>query len=85
VWNMMGARRDFRLPDGTCRRVNNNSEITTDGSRLTNGTQIEIYSSNNGRCLGTPVGTFSYNTAVCLDDDGDGKVNLTGHENGTDR
>ena len=85
VWNLTRARKDFRLPDGTCRRVNKNEEITTATSQLRPGTQIIAYSSSDGTCSGTPLETFSYNTAVCLDDDGNGLVNMTGNENGTDR
>jgi hypothetical protein len=84
VWNLTGARRDFRLPDGSCRRVNNNAEITTT-SQLTPGTQIVAYSSSTWSCSGTILATFSYNTAVCLDDNGNGQVNMTGDEPGSDR
>lgn len=72
VWNLTGARRDFRLPDGSCRRVNNNAEITTTTSLLTPGTQIVAYSSSTWSCSGTILATFSYNTAVCLDDNANG-------------
>ena len=85
VWNRTGQPRDFRLPNGSCRRVNNNAEITTTTSQLTPGTQIKAYSSTNSTCSGSPWGTFSYNTAVCLDDNANGQVNMTGNEAGSDR
>jgi hypothetical protein len=85
VWNLTGQPRDFRLPNGSCRRVNNNAEITITTSQLTPGTQIIAYSSSSGSCSGSIFGTFSYNTAVCLDDDGDILVNMTGNETGSDR
>jgi hypothetical protein len=84
VWNLTGARRDFRLPNGSCRRVNNNAEITTT-SLLTPGTQIIAYSSSTSPCTGTIFATFSYNTAICLDDNANGQVNMTGNETGSDR
>jgi hypothetical protein len=85
VWNLTGARRDFRLPDESCIRVNNNAEITPTTSLLTPGTQIVAYSSSNTTCSGTIFATFSYNTAVCLDDNADRLVNMTGNEAGSDR
>jgi hypothetical protein len=84
VWNLTGARRDFRLPNGSCRRVNNNAEITTATLQLTPGTQIIAYTSSSGLCSGSIYGTFSYNTAVCLDDYANGQVNMTGNETGSD-
>jgi len=80
-----GRQRDFRLPDGTCRRIRFSWEITTITSPLRPGTRIEAYSSASGRCTGAIVATFSYNTAVCIDDNGDGWVNMTGNEIGSDR
>jgi hypothetical protein len=91
VWNLTtGSPRDFRfmLPDGTftpCRRVGYGQEITTETLQLTPGTQIIAYESASGGCSGSTYGTFSYNTAVCSDDDGDGQVNMTGPETGSDR
>ena len=86
VWNLTtGTQRDFRRPDGTCVRVNRNAEITTTTSQLRPGTQIIAYSSASGYCTGVVVATFSYNTAVCLDDNGNGQVNMTGNEAGSDR
>ncbi len=76
VWNLTGSRRDFRLPDGTCRTVNNNSEITTPTSRLTPGTQITAYNSNNGSCSGGVFGYFDYSWVRCIDDNGDGLLNF---------
>ncbi len=76
VWNLTGSRRDFRLPNGTCRTVNNNSEITTTTSRLTPGTRIDAYSSNNGSCSGTTIGYFDYSWVICIDDNGDSLLNF---------
>jgi len=85
VWNLTtGIRRDFRRPDGACVRVNRDAEITTPTSQLRPGTQIIAYSSTSGTCTGSNM-TFSYNTAVCLDDNGNGWVNMTGNETGSDR
>jgi hypothetical protein len=86
VWNLTGRTRDFSLPDGSCRRVVNNTEITSaTTSQLTPGIEIKAYYSSIYFCSGTVWATFSYTTVVCLDDDGDGWVDMTGNENGTDR
>jgi type II secretory pathway pseudopilin PulG len=85
VWNQTGQTRDFRLPNGTCRRVGNNAEITTTTLQLTPGTQIIAYIVSPRPCLGAILGTFSYNTAVCLDDNGNGQVNMTENGTGSDR
>jgi hypothetical protein len=59
VWNLTtGPRRDFRLPNGTCVRVNRNAEITTTTSLLRPGTQIIAYSSSTGTCSGTIFGNL---------------------------
>jgi len=85
VWNLTGEQRYFKLPNGECKRINNKVEITSRDNQLTPGTQIVIYRDDpRTQCNGTPLGTFSYKTAVCLDDNGDGEVNLTGPESGSD-
>jgi type II secretory pathway pseudopilin PulG len=86
VWNMTGQTRDFILPNGTCRRVGNNAEITTTTLQLTPSTQIRAFIVSPRPCLGAIFGAFSYyNTAVCLDDNGNRLVNMTGNETGSDR
>ncbi|MFN4305679.1 putative Ig domain-containing protein [Sulfurihydrogenibium azorense] len=80
-----GSRRDFRLPNGTCRIVNNNTEITTTTSRLTSGTRITAFNSSNGTCSGVEFGYFDYSWVRCIDDDGDGLLNFNSNGSVTDR
>jgi hypothetical protein len=77
VWNNTGARRDF-VVDGTCRRVNNNSEITTAALRLSSGETIDRYSTNNGTCGGGVVSQLNFSTAATVDTDNDSQVNFSG-------
>ncbi|MDD5373555.1 MAG: prepilin-type N-terminal cleavage/methylation domain-containing protein [Sulfurimonas sp.] len=76
IYNDTGARQDFMV-DGSCRRVNNGSEITTVANRLNSGESITIYSSSNGRCT-TAAASITFNQAACADDDADGLVNFSG-------
>lgn len=76
VYNNTGTRRDFRI-DGVCRRINNNSEITTTTLRLNSAESVISYSSSNGSCVGE-VASMTFNQAVCTDNDTDGLVNFSG-------
>lgn len=81
VWNDAGSRRDY-VVDGVCRRVNNNSEITTTTYRLNPGEQIIQYQSSNGSCT-TQTDTLDYNEAVETDSyygNCDGMVNFSGSD-----
>lgn len=78
IWNNTGSRYDFRTPNGTCRRVNNNLEITQNNNRLTSGTTIYRYSTSNNTCNGSPIASINFNQAVCADDNANGLVNFTG-------
>ena len=70
---------DIILPNGSCATISWLWILS-----LTPGTRITLLSSY-GTCSGFPVGTFSYETAVCLDDNGDGKVVMDyGNETGRD-
>lgn len=77
VWNNTGTRRDFMV-DETCRRVNNNSEITTAALRLSSGETIDRYSTNNGTCGGGVVSQLNFSTAATVDTDNDSQVNFSG-------
>ena len=77
VWNNTGARCDFRVA-GTCRRVNNNGEITTTALRLISGGTIYRYSTQNGTCGGAVQATLNFDQAVSADADHDCMVNFTG-------
>lgn len=72
------GRRYFKV-DGTCRRVNNNSEITTSSPlrRLNSGESIIQYSSTDSGC-NTPQATMTFSQAVCADTDADGAVRFSG-------
>ncbi|MDD5401217.1 MAG: type II secretion system protein [Sulfurimonas sp.] len=78
IYNDTGARWDFMV-DGVCRRVNNNSEITTTAPlrRLNAGESIIQYSSSNTTCSGE-VARITFNQVVCADTDADGLVNFSG-------
>ncbi len=76
IYNNTGTRRDFKI-DGSCRRVNNNSEITTSSLRLNSGESVISYSSSNRSCSGE-VASITFNQAVCADNDADGLVNFSG-------
>ncbi len=78
VWNNTGLRYDFKTPNGTCRRVNNNIEITQSNNRLTTGTTIYRYSTSNNTCNGAPIASLTFNQAVCADDNNNQLVNFTG-------
>ena len=75
VWNDAGGRRDF-LIDGTCKTINNNSEITSPET-LDNGETINRYNTNNGTC-GTLADSLTYSQAVADDTNKDCCVNFTG-------
>ncbi len=64
VDNVTGSRYDFRGPTGNCVRVWDGSTIT---NSLGPGQTISRYSSTNGRCTGTPLGTIGYADAVNAD------------------
>lgn len=86
VWNTTGTRRDFRTPNGSCRTVNNNSEITQTNNRLTsNSNPIRGYTTNNGTCGGSEIGHLDYSWATCIDDDGDLLVNFNADGSASDR
>jgi len=81
VWNDAGTRRDYRV-DGVCRRVNNNSEITTQTYRLNPGENIIQYQSSNTTCT-TQIDTLSYNEALEVDSyygNCDGILNFSGSD-----
>jgi prepilin-type N-terminal cleavage/methylation domain-containing protein len=77
VWNNTGSRRDF-IVDGTCRRVNNNNEITTASLLLSSGETIDRYGTNNGTCGGGVMTQLNYSTAATADADNDSQVNFSG-------
>lgn len=84
VWNDFGARMDFRI-DGTCKRVNNNSEITNP-EYLNTGETIERYGTQNQSCGGAVQATLSYDQAMNADvviNGGDGDCQV--YFSGTDR
>jgi prepilin-type N-terminal cleavage/methylation domain-containing protein len=81
VWNDYGSRRDFRI-DGTCKRVNNNSEITNP-QYLNTGEIIQRYGTQDRSCGGAVQATLSYDQAMNADvgingGDGDCQVNFSG-------
>jgi type II secretory pathway pseudopilin PulG len=81
VWNDYGSRRDFSI-DGTCKRVNNNSEITNP-QYLNTGEIIQRYGTQNQSCGGAVQATLSYDQAMNADvvingGDGDCQVNFSG-------
>ncbi|PMP64328.1 MAG: hypothetical protein C0197_01040, partial [Caldimicrobium thiodismutans] len=81
VWNVSGSTIEARLPDGTCRRIPNNSEITqlSSGKKLGPGQSILIYpSAGRVDCKGTLLFTIRYDDAVCADDNSNRWVNFTG-------
>ncbi len=77
IWNNTGARYDYNI-DGSCRRVNNNNEITTGTLRLNSGETIYRYSTNNGSCGGAAQAQLTYNASVYADSNNNGQVNFTG-------
>ncbi|MBI4849611.1 MAG: prepilin-type N-terminal cleavage/methylation domain-containing protein [Nitrospirae bacterium] len=77
VWNNTGSRRDFII-DSTCRRVNNNNEITTGTLQLNSGETIYRYSTNNGTCGGAVQASLSYSSAESADSNKNAQVNFTG-------
>jgi len=79
VWNNTGARRDFMV-DGTCRRVNNNNEITTAALFLSFGETIDRYSTNNGTCGGAVAAQLTFATAAAADVNNNSQVNFTGSD-----
>ncbi|MCX7738200.1 MAG: putative Ig domain-containing protein [Hydrogenothermaceae bacterium] len=85
VWNTTGQTRDFHTPNGTCRTVNNNSEITQNGNRLAAGQTIRGYTSNNGTCSGTQMGYVDHSWASCIDDNGNGLIDFNADGSTSDR
>ena len=80
VWNDTGSNRGFYI-DGTCKAVNDGSEITTP-QMLNAGEDVDRWA--NVSCGGTVLDTFIYNAAVTADADSDCCVNMQG-TTGTDR
>lgn len=83
VWNNTGGRRYF-LIDGTCKRVNNNSEITNP-QYLNTGETIQRYNTQDWSCGGAVQATLSYDQAMNADvvingGDGDCQVNFLGSD-----
>jgi len=85
VWNNTGEMRDF-LIDGTCRDfVGAGEEITTSSLLLDRGETIKGYSLTRLACMGSSIGSLSYDQAMYADigvrgGNGDCKVYFTGSD-----
>jgi len=83
VWNNTGAKKDFKLTDGTCITVNN--QVVAQCIQSTDTGRLYLYTSSSGNCNGSQLGYTDYSWAKSKDTNGDGNVNFNSNGTITDR
>lgn len=74
VYNDTGAKKDFKLTDGTCITVDD--QVVAQCIQSTDTGKLYLYASSSGRCTGSQLGYTDYSWAKSRDTNGDGNVNF---------
>jgi type II secretory pathway pseudopilin PulG len=83
VYNNTGAKKDFKLTDGTCKAIND--QVVAQCIQSTDTGRLYLYASSSGRCTGSQLGYTDYSWAKSKDTNGDGNVNFEQDGSITDR
>jgi type II secretory pathway pseudopilin PulG/uncharacterized membrane protein YgcG len=83
VYNNTGAKKDFKLTDGTCITVDD--QVVAQCIQSTDTGKLYLYTSSSGNCKGSELGYTDYSWAKSKDANGDGKVNFNSDGTISDR